>query len=255
LKRSITLNNHPILTKAPITEALVDIRVKLPLDFKVERLDSVYQEIKELYPKKQVQKLSNIHFEVKPEEELIKSITKINGYRYLSADDKKIFQTRLDGFTFNRLSRYTKWEDLREEAYRLWLLYKKNTSPELITRVALRYINNLRIPMPIKDFNEYLKAPPIVPETLPQGVTSFLTRINIYNPDLDANAIITQALEPAGPEPASLPVVLDIDVFRMQSEGKGIEEEEAWNLIEKLRHFKNKIFFESITDKLLEVYK
>jgi uncharacterized protein (TIGR04255 family) len=183
----------------------------------------------------------------------MKSMTRIFGFRYLSDDQKRIFQARLDGFTFNRLSLYTKWEDLREEANSLWLLYKKITSPELITRVALRYINNLKIPMPIKEFGDYLTAPPTVSEALPQGVTSFLTRINIYDPELDANAIITQALEPSGPEPAFLPVILDIDVFRIQS--KGIDEQEAWNLLDKLRHFKNKIFFESITDKLLEVYK
>jgi uncharacterized protein (TIGR04255 family) len=252
-KRPIILSNYPTLTKAPITEALLDIRVKLSPNFDVKKIDSIYQEIKDLYPKKKEQRLSEFHFERKPGAESIKSMTAINGFRYLSDDEKRIFQARLDGFTFNRLSLYTKWEDLRKEAYNLWLLYKKITSPEVITRVALRYINNLKIPMPMKEFGDYLKAPPTVPEALPQGVTSFLTRINIYDPGLDANAIITQALEPAGAEPASLAVVLDIDVFRIQS--KGIDEEEAWNLLDKLRHFKNKIFFESITDKLLEVYK
>lgn len=247
------MTGYPTLTKAPIKEALLDIRVKLSPDFEVKRLDSVSQEIKELYPKKQEQRVSNIHFESKPGAELMESTTKINGYRYLTSDDKKIFQARLDGFTFNRLSPYSTWEDFRQEAHKLWSLYKKVASPDMITRVALRYINNLRIPLPMKEFGEYLKAPPTVPEALPQGVTSFLIRINVYNPDLEANAVITQALEPIMDKQTPLPVVLDIDVFRIRSEG--IEEDEAWNLLEKLRHFKNQIFFESITDKLLEVYR
>ena len=246
------MTSYPTLTKAPITEALLDIRVKLSPDFDLKVIDSIYQEIQEFYPKRQEQRLSQVHFEFKLGTESIGSKSKINGYRYLSDDDKKILQARLDGFTFNRLSPYTTWEDLRQEAYRLWLLYKKITSP-IITRVALRYINNLRIPVPMKEFGEYLKAPPTVPEALPQGVTSFLTRINIYDPELNGNAIITQALEPTGSEQTSFPVILDIDVFRIQS--KGIGEKEAWDLLDKLRHFKNKIFFESITDKLLEVYK
>lgn len=247
------MTNYPTLTKAPIKEAVLDIRVKLSPNFDVKKIDSIYQEIKELYPKRREQKLSQLQFEKKPDAESMKSRTTIHGFHYLSDDEKRIFQARLDGFTFNRLSSYTTWEDLKEEAYRLWLLYKRITSPELITRVALRYINNLGIPMPMKEFGDYLKAPPTVPEALPQGVTSFLTRINVYDPRLDANAIITQALEPTAGEPVSLPVILDIDVFRNQS--IGIEEETAWKLLDELRHLKNTIFFESITNKLLEVYK
>ena len=160
-------------------------------------------------------------------------------------------QARLDGFTFSRLHPYVKWEELRDEAYRLWQLYKDMTSPESITRVAVRYINNLNIPMPIKDFDDYLTAPPTVPEGLPQGVSSFLTRTVIHEPSFGANAIITQALEQVDTDVA--PVILDIDVFKLES--KGIVEKDAWKIMEKLRHFKNKVFFSSITDDLKERYK
>jgi uncharacterized protein (TIGR04255 family) len=140
---------------------------------------------------------------------------------------------------------------LRNEAYRLWLLYKDITCPDSITRVALRYINNLNIPLPIRDFDDYLTAPPVVPEGLPQGVVSFLTRVVIHEPSIGANAIITQALESVVGEVA--PVILDIDVFRLRPEG--IEEKDAWDTIEKLRHFKNHIFFKSVTNKLKEMFE
>jgi uncharacterized protein (TIGR04255 family) len=137
------------------------------------------------------------------------------------------------------------------EAQRLWLLYKEITRPDLITRIALRYINNLNIPLPMRDFSDYLTAPPVVPEGLPQGVSSFLTRIVIHAPSIGANAIITQALEPVVGEVA--PVILDVDVFKLRPEG--IEEIEAWDTIEKLRYFKNQVFFKSITNKLKEMYE
>ncbi len=105
--------------------------------------------------------------------------------------------------------------------------------------------------MPIRDFGDYLTAPPLVPEGLPQGVSSFLTRVVIHEPSVGANAIIIQALEQVSTDVA--PVILDIDVFKLQPEG--VEEKEAWDIIEKLRHFKNQIFFQSITDKLKEMYK
>jgi uncharacterized protein (TIGR04255 family) len=105
--------------------------------------------------------------------------------------------------------------------------------------------------MPIKDFSDFLTAPPQVPEELPQGVSSFITRVVIHEPTIGANAIITQALEQIATD--VVPIILDIDVFKLQSEG--IEEKEAWDTIEKLRNFKNQIFFKSITNKLKEMYK
>ena len=241
---------YQILRKAPITEALIDIRVKLSPDVDVIQIDSIYDSIKNEYPQKQEQRISQVHVEQKPDEDIVKSLRKINGYRYISSDNRKIVQVRLDGFTFSRLHPYITWKDLHSEAYRLWLLYKEITSPELIIRVALRYINNLKIPLPIRDFSDFLTAPPPVPEGLPQGVSSFLTRVVIHEPTIGANGIITQALEQVVTDVA--PIILDIDVFKLQPEGLG--EKEAWDTIEKLRHFKNLIFFKSITDKLKEIY-
>lgn len=246
------MEEYQILKKAPIVEALVDIRVKLLSEMDVKKIDFIYESIREQYPEKQEQSISEFRVETKAGEEPIKSFaTKINGYRYISSDKKQIFQARVDGFTFSRLHPYIRWEELRNEAHRLWLLYKDITSPVLITRVALRYINNLNIPIPIRDFSEYLTAPPIVPEGLPQGVSSYLTRVVILEPSIGAHAIITQALEQIVSE--VVPIILDIDVFKLRPEG--IEEKDAWNIIENLRHFKNQIFFKSITNKSMEMFK
>lgn len=245
------MTDYPTLKNAPITEALIDIRVKLPSEFEAEKLDAIYDSIKDKYPIKQEQKISEVKLEPKAEELVKSSGAIINGYRYISSDKKQILQTRLDGFTFSRLYPYIKWSDLRDEAFRLWELYKNIASPESITRVAVRYINNLNIPLPIRDFGDYLSAPPIVPDELPQGVSSFLTRVVIPEPSIGANAIITQALEQIVSDTA--PIILDIDVFKLQP--NGIEDKDAWETLGKLRNLKNKIFFNSITDSLKETYK
>lgn len=243
----------PVLKNAPITEALIDIRVKLPTTIDVKTLDLFFEKIKNQYPKRQEHRISELSLELKPDTDPVKaSKSRVNGYRYISADQKQIVQARLDGFTMSRLYPYTEWKDLRDEAKRLWQFYKDIVKPDAITRVALRYINNLNIPLPVYDFAEYLAAPPIVPEGLPQGISSFLTRVILPEPAIGANAIITQALEAVQPVQTHLPVILDIDVFRLSS--GGIDENDAWNTIEQLRHFKNKIFDKSITPKLKETY-
>ncbi len=240
------------LENAPITEALIDIRVKMREDLTVEKLESIYNSISGQYPDKKARHKWEGKFEFKKGESPISLGTEtIDGYIFTSTDHKQIFQARLDGFTFSRLKPYETWEQLHDEAYKLWQKYREVNSPE-ITRVALRYINKMEIPLSGKDFNEYLAAAPIVPEGLPQGVSSFLTRVVIHEPSIDAAAIITQALEQVV-NPNFIPIILDIDVFRQKSEG--ISEEDAWKILEKLRHFKNTIFFESITEKTKEIFQ
>jgi uncharacterized protein (TIGR04255 family) len=245
------LEDNTRLSKAPITEALIDIRVKLAPDFDIGRFDEISAAVRHEYPARQEQRVSHLQFQMGPEENRVDQQTKINGYRYLSSDKKQIFQVRIDGFTFNRLAPYADFERLRSEAQALWRHYKKAVTPVSITRVALRYINRLNIPFPIGDFADYLTAPPLVPEGLPQGVSGFLTRVVIHESYIGANAVITQALEPAVGGDA-VPIILDIDTFIDRPEG--LEEGQVWEVLEKLRHFKNRIFFRSITLKLKEMY-
>ena len=245
------MTEYPILKNAPIIEALIDIRVKLDSSFEVEKILSIYDKIKTKYPEKQKQQISQVIFGIDEKNQEKSPIKKINGFRFISEDKKQILQARLDGFTFSRLKPYKSWDELKKEAKRLWDFYKEIVKPLAITRVAVRYINNLNIPMPLGDFGDYLTAPPTVPDKLPQGVSSFLTRVVIREPDNKADAIITQALEQVVTDTA--PIILDIDVFK--SNPDSMDEKDTWAILEKLRVFKNKIFFESITKGLKETFK
>jgi len=247
------MSEYTLLKNAPITEALIDIRIKRKENFNVEDFQSLLENISKQYPDKKKRHHWEGKVELKKgEAPLSSSIDIVDGYIFSSSDQKQVFQARIDGFTFNKLKPYDKWETFRDEAYRLWKLYSNLISPEIV-RVALRYINKFDIPLipqPVCDFNEYLTAAPIVPEGLPQGVSSFLTRVVIHEPETDAAAIVTQAFEQII-DPKYLPIILDIDIFKQKD---SISEEEAWQTLEKLRHFKNKIFFESITDKARELF-
>lgn len=237
------------LANAPITEAILDIRVKLPADFEVGKLKSAQNLISGDYPKVTERRRfeSQVRFSVggPPKQEALDKGP--DGYLFTSTDGKQIAQLRLDGFTFNRLKPYETWESMRDEAYRLWQHYVDIASPELITRVALRYINHLRIPLPIGNFADYLVAPPTVPGQLPHFVTSFLTRVVIVDSRIGAAANISQALESR----SEGTMILDIDVYK-QAEFS-IEGKEAWEFLEELRHFKNRIFFESVTEQTLRL--
>lgn len=238
------------LEKAPITEALVDIRVKPCPDADLSTLESTYALFAKEYPEKRERLRAESKFDIKTRK--FETASHVDGYLCTSSDKKQVIQVRLDGFTFSRLKPYVTWEDFHKEVDRLWQLYVRQASPELVTRVALRYINRLEIPLPMGDFSDYLTAPPTIPQNLPQGLVSFLTRNVIREPSWNFTAIISQSLEPVGAS-SLVPVLLDIDVSKEVQ--YSVNAKEIWETIDQMREFKNKIFFESITEKTVGLCK
>ena len=240
------------LKNAPLTEALIDIRVGLPSVFDPKDFLSLSNDISDKYTKSEPRQLFTAAFGVEAGKPFTQATENkgIHGYICKSEDGKDVVQFRIDGFTFSRLYPYSEWETVLSEAKRLWGLYSMKCSPELITRIAVRYINRLDLPLPIKDFADYLTAPPLVPDSLPQGVSQFLTRVVIHDADLTANIVQTmKSITKAD----NIGVILDIDVFKLKE--KGFEESSIWPEFEKLRDFKNRIFFDSITEKTARLYE
>ena len=163
--------------------------------------------------------------------------------------DGAISQFRIDGFTFSKLEPYTTWEQVFGEADRLWRLYVQIARPLEISRVAVRYINRLRLPGPA-ELRQYLAAPPVLPPPIPQAVREFLTRV-VVDDDNNASAILIQALE-ASLDPGTVPLLLDIDAFREVS--LPLEDPSVAGIFEQLRRLKNDIFFASIIERTVEMY-
>lgn len=233
------------LPNAPIKEALIDFSVTLPQAVGLDALEDLYVSVTKDYPTKKTLHHSQIGLHL--EKDLAPRPTldhNVIGYRYESADGARIAQFRTNGFTFSMLEPCTTWEEMRDEARRLWAVYVEAVSPEVTTRIATRFINLLRIPLPFNSFEEFLTAPPRLPENLPQQLVSFLSRVVISEPSINAIGIITQALENAEADHA--PVVLDIDAFinrPFDAIDGGV-----WDYLEQLRTFKNTIFFNRITE-------
>jgi uncharacterized protein (TIGR04255 family) len=172
---------------------------------------------------------------------------------FASTDGRQVVQARLDGFTFSRLKPYDKWESLRDEARELWLQYVRFASPEAITRIALRYINRIEIPLPIRDFKEYILTTPEIAPDLPQGLDSFFMRLVIPDPKGQAVVIVTETVEPVDEANKRLPLIFDIDVFRAVA--FNVRDNVMWETFESLHDLKNEIFFKSITPKAKELFR
>ncbi len=239
------------LPHAPIKEAMIDIQVAFPEKVTVESLNSRYAQIADQYPKHET--IQRGEFGIHNEDGKPTTVSvghTIAGYRYGSEDGRRVIQFRVDGFTFSRLDPYNTWEEMKDEAARLWKVYVDAVSPDPITRVGTRYVNVLQLPLHT-ELKEYLTAPPTIPPGLSQELSSFLTRIEIRHPEIEAQGYLTQALE--GVHNNHAPIVLDIDVFVAKQFDP--REDAFWQCLEQLREFKNTVFFESITEKTVGLFQ
>jgi uncharacterized protein (TIGR04255 family) len=241
------------LKNAPIAEAIIDFRAKLPATFEVVTFASMKEMLGDSYPQMEESRAFEAGVRVRGKRvEHIVEEKGLQGYFFKSHDDKNVAQFRRDGFTFSRLKPYTKWQDVLAEAKKLWRLYVDRASPDLVTRIAARYINQLDIPLPIEDLAKYLKAAPTIPQNLPQELCQFLTRVTIRDPKSDIMAHIIQALEKSSKRDY-VTVILDIDVFKQKE--SGFEELEIWQTFKQLRDLKNRIFFDSITETTARLFE
>jgi uncharacterized protein (TIGR04255 family) len=246
----------PHLKNAPITEALIDFRVRLPAVFDIARLKEAHNQIKDRYPQMDEQKMIEQEFQLQSKEGQPPQCTVrdrgVIGYFFRSADQMNLVQFRRDGFTFNRLYPYTSWNEVFPEASRLWQMFVALAQPEEISRLAVRYINRVQLPLAQLDFSAYLTAPPALPRWSPQNVSSFLSRVVIHEPETGIAANIVQALEP----PLNndyISMILDIDVY--EANVSELTPEAALSHFEKLREMKNRIFFGSLTDKAIALFQ
>jgi uncharacterized protein (TIGR04255 family) len=230
---------------APITEALIDIQVALPEGLTTSALDPVYDHVKGQYPMKK--KRVHLQSQLSVGED-VSAVTKhtLMGFSFSSEDGKQVLQARLNGFTFSRLRPYITWPQLRDEAHRLWDIYRRILDPTKITRVAVRYINQIDIPLSSIDHKDYFRTFPEVSPDLPQVLTGFFLQLRFPQQDFGGLLILTQTTQVSSAGPSVVSVILDLDVFK---ENNIDSDEESWNLLEILRDRKNEFFEACITDR------
>jgi hypothetical protein len=125
------------LPHAPITEALIDIHV-IPRDgLTFAGLKSALNKANFGYYIKNPISQGTFAFSLAPDGQPPQTAADAAqiGLRLHSADEKYVAQFRLAGFTLSRLPPYEKWENLLEEARRLWAIYVERLAPTRVVRV------------------------------------------------------------------------------------------------------------------------
>ncbi len=141
------------------------------------------------------------------------------GRKHISADKRQLAVFRRNGFSFSRLPPYERWQSFRDEAKRLWKIYRDVASEQLITRWGLRYINRIDIPLktPLENYlTIYPELPPNADGSL-RSINSSYMRVDGIVEEIPSGRLVIQqaSLPPGKGDFATLSLDFDISVALM----------------------------------------
>lgn len=241
-------------SQAPIIEATIDFRTEQDPDLQLEDLAALGEKLSGDYPERGDAYIYSSSIQAgETEYPKVDSSNQHLGYAYASKDSRYILTVSLDSFSFSVRAPYDKWETFRDEAHRLWDLYKTSSSPKSVTRIALRYINRINISEPEGvELATYLRAYPTISSDWPSGgnMQDFFMQVRLWQEDLSCWSIVNETPEsPYGEDNES--IILDFDIFREEFETSWEAEDDSavWNFLEQLHKRKNDFFEASITEE------
>lgn len=244
------MSTYPHLARAPITEAVLDVRAQLPQETSVDTiLDAFAGAVRGTHPDaRSIERLTVVGLggAASPS-----SQSQMIGKIFWSENKTRAVQARLDGFTVNHVGSYDTWETLRDQARSLWGHYVIHARPTKVVRCALRYINRIAVPANA-DMQSFLRTVPLVSDGLPQSLEQVLMRLVIPFGD-GRKAIITMTGDDTRPHNGEPTLILDIDTFSEKNFDPSSNE--FWEEFEQLRDIKNKCFFESLSPATWEAYQ
>lgn len=235
---------------APITEAALDVRVRLPREIGIDILEAIQDEDYPVLHRRPVKvefKVSGTESDplAAPTSEVVNTPL---GFAYATKDVKQIFQIRTDGFTHNRLEPYVDWVSFAGEAKRLWTKYVALAKPETIEILGLNYLNRIYVPLGTP-FEEYFRTYIQIAPDLPQSVNTYNAAFQLNWPGDDGIlAFVGQSLAPSLKEGFAA-MILNIQAFkRLNKSAIDVEDDEIWNTFNILRDVKNSVFEACITE-------
>jgi len=240
----------PHLSKAPIVEAVIDIRVVPSVKWDETSLQSELKRRLPDYPK--IEPLRGARFEINAKKLLNPAVEDFGcvSLKLHSGDNLHIAQFNKDAFVFSRLKPYENWEQLSAEALRLWGIYCELLKPKQVTRIGLRFINRIAIKQEKVELADYYKYPPASLKELNWTLAHYLHHDVMQVPETSYAVNLIKTVQNV---PGEIDLILDIDVFTRE----GFEYNELhWRrFLEEMRWVKNKMFFSSLTDRVIQELK
>jgi uncharacterized protein (TIGR04255 family) len=238
--------------RPPITEAVIQIAFNTPMNSDdLKKADSNFAR---LYPNHKYSRNIEVEVGMPPRLELAPA-AKFNdeqGHRRSTDDQTQIIILWPTSLVFSQLSPYPGWDQFFGRFVRDWTLWKKVVGYRRISRVGVRYINRIDIPMsgPVTEYERFLNVYPHLPETL-GPVSAYGTQVQLPVPEIDGRIIINSSSVPS-PLLAHMSFLFDQDIVKENDVPQN--DDGLYNLLNEIHDKKNAIFEACITNSARELF-
>jgi len=212
----------------PLIEALCQFNFEpsQPWDWTIPGL--VYAQIESSFPKKRQQNVLEVLMQ--PKEEPVVA-PKVKGgiakMQFLNEDETALIQVGPDMLAVNHVRPYPKWPAFKRLIFDHLRIYSEVAKPKGLRRIGLRYINRIVLPHERISLEDYFRAIPQVPDSVPQDYRSLMLQLEI--PFREANGNLRLSFGSVAPEtPGTLAFMFDLDFFTATTEGITIESAADW---------------------------
>jgi uncharacterized protein (TIGR04255 family) len=243
------------LSHAPIVEAVIDFRARPMIPCDQAQFETYFKRELQDFPIVQIYNQLNYQLKAKTDgqPEPTQATSSWHGLILRSADNLRVVQCQRDGFSFSKLQPYDSWDSFAGEALALWQKYAALTKPSEVQRLGVRFINRIVMKPEWPNPEDYLTN---APQPLAGGafpMAGFFHSNTFIGPDRNYLINLNLALQPAdGANPTSA-IIVDTDVFTTNA--LNLAENTLETKLGQMRWLKNKIFFASLTSKLIKSFQ
>ena len=153
----------------------------------------------------------------------------------------------------SQLSPYPGWDEFFGRFTRDWGLWKEALGYKKITRVGVRYINRIDVPVtgPVVNYEEFLTIYPRFPSELTAAVTSYGIQVQIPYPEIEGKIIINSASVPS-PLLNYASFMFDQDLVKEANIPQN--DDGLYKLLIEIHAKKNAVFETCITERARELF-
>lgn len=248
-----------LFPKGPIVEAVIDIRTRARAELEESsmrsNLDARLNGYSFLDSRREFR--HELQLKAKGENPPSQKLHDLGwkGVRFRSADEKHIAQFNRDGFVFSRLEPYIDWQQLSSEGLKLWKVFKDLAQPVEIYRIGLRFINRVLLPQGELRIEDYIQPAPVPPVGMDLPFQGFMHHDTLAVPGLPYAITVIRTIQvPPHSGGPGVALILDIDVFTIQG-FELLDDAMLVHRLKEMRWLKNKVFFGSITEKALGLFR
>ena len=240
------------LTRPPIVEAVIGFGIRLHEPMEGPAFAKVSAEFKAKFPAAMLMRQRAVQMRFEPgEPDQTTASESLRGVRFDNDAKDRVAIFAVDGFSFSHVNTYSDWATFKSDALAAWNEYCHLAKPQEIVRVGLRYINRFDFDSPL-ELNEYFTAAPSLPPDLPQTILGPSHSQALFPlPDGLGVGSLTHAINSSMGN--DINIILDIDIYQ-ENTNYDPAKPAAWDLLDKFREQKNRVFFAAVNEKALEKF-